>query len=371
MAIYSFDALPPSAFTSGKLSEWQTSYQPFHDSYISPSGSGWQYANGFFTYSRDLLVSVTVDDTDKNGMTLDDYDHGETTQRLVSSFLGYPAGTVIEDEFEIALRATVDGESREYRLVALGVNDGKIAGYTFQGEWPPEGVALYPNYTGTGDSDYQEMPQPVAPSLPAPCFARGVMIATPRGEVAIENLRAGDLVLTQDHGLQAIRWIGSVQIGAADLRAMPNMQPIRIAAGALGLNSPARDLVVSPQHRILLRSRLAQKLFGACEVLVAAKQLLALGGVTIATDIPEVEYFHLLFDRHEIVTSNGAATESLYPGGAALRAVGPAALAEIHALFPALREPGFLPQAARMILAGRHGRNLAARHARRAEPLLA
>ncbi|KRW97185.1 hypothetical protein AQY21_05000 [Paracoccus sp. MKU1] len=100
---------------------------------------------------------------------------------------------------------------------------------------------------------------------------------------------------------------------------------------------PTGDLVVSPQHRILARSHIAQTMFGTAEVLVAAKQLLALDGIEIAEDLSEVEYYHILFDHHEIVFSNGAETESLYTGAEALRVVGPAAAQEILALFPELR----------------------------------
>src|SRR5690606_24870473 len=116
------------------------------------------------------------------------------------------------------------------------------------------------------------------------------------------------------------------------------LRPIRIRAGALGNGTPSSDLVLSPQHRVLVRSRIAQKMFGATEVLVAARQLLLLDGIDIATDLTEVEYFHMLFDRHEVVISNGALTESLYTGAQALQAVGKAARDEIFTLFPQLGE---------------------------------
>ena len=79
-----------------------------------------------------------------------------------------------------------------------------------------------------------------------------------------------------------------------------------------------------------------------------------------------MDYFHLLFDRHEIVRSNGAETESLYTGAEALKSVGPAARAEIMDLFPELREE---PDAARTLVPGRLGRKLAARHAQNRRPL--
>src|SRR5690606_4331467 len=112
-----------------------------------------------------------------------------------------------------------------------------------------------------------------------PCFTRGVAITVRDGQKPVEDLAVGDLVLTRDNGLQPIRWIGSRRIGGTVLERNPRLCPIRIRAGALGGNTPASDLIVSPQHRILLRSKLAQRMFGIDEVLVAARQLLDVDGV--------------------------------------------------------------------------------------------
>lgn len=202
------------------------------------------------------------------------------------------------------------------------------------------------------------------------CFARGTLILTDRGEVAIETLRTGDLVRTRDNGLQPIRWIGSRRLDAATLRRRPDLQPIRIKAGALGENLPAQDLLVSPQHRILVRSRIAHKMFGTNEVLVAAKQLLQLDGVDIADDLHSVEYFHMLFDRHEVVISNGAETESLYTGPEALKSLPPAAVREILALFPELQNNGYVPASARTLGSGRMARKLAIRHIQNNKPMV-
>lgn len=204
------------------------------------------------------------------------------------------------------------------------------------------------------------------------CFAAGTMMETADGSRRIETLRRGDLVLTKDNGFQPIRWIGSRRIGAAVLKDNPNLRPIRIKAGALGAGTPASDLVVSPQHRILVRSKIAQRMFGACEVLVAARQLLEIEGVEVAQDILEVEYFHFMFDRHEVVLANGAETESLYTGPEALKAVGPAARDEILTLFPELRDMDStaLAPPARPLVKGRVGRQLAGRHARNRRELV-
>ncbi|GLP88684.1 Hint domain-containing protein [Tritonibacter mobilis] len=195
-----------------------------------------------------------------------------------------------------------------------------------------------------------------------PCFLKGTMIDTPRGAVPIEQLQIGDFVLTKDRGAQPIRWIGSRNIGAADLEKAPNLRPIRITAGALGFRLPATDLIVSPQHRVLLRSRVVQNMFGVGEVMVAAKKLLALKGIEIASDLSGAHYYHFLCDRHEVVVANGAETESLFPGPEALRSVGAEALAEIYMLFPELQQCSYTPVSARPFPGGRQAQHLAERH---------
>jgi len=203
------------------------------------------------------------------------------------------------------------------------------------------------------------------------CFARGTMLDTPEGLRAIESLKAGDLVLTRDNGPQPIRWIGSRMITAKELSAHEKLRPIRIKAGALGAGTPAADLVVSPQHRVLVRSKVAIRMFGAAEVLVAAKQLLQVDGIDICDKPDEVEYFHMLFDRHEVVFANGAEAESLYTGPEAIKSVGPAALEEIYEILPELRERDYKARGARELLSGRMGRKLVSRHLQHNRPLVA
>ncbi len=168
-----------------------------------------------------------------------------------------------------------------------------------------------------------------------PCLVRGTRVLTPRGEVAVEDLTAGDLVVTQDHGALPLRWIGSTTLDAAELGARPALAPIRIKAGALGDGLPRRDLRVSPQHAMLLRDWRAEIVAGVDEALAPAELL-----VNDATIRPEavdrVEYFHLLFDTHQVIFAEGAATESYRPCGENHRAFDPARQAEILALFPAL-----------------------------------
>ncbi|MDP5305977.1 Hint domain-containing protein [Paracoccus spongiarum] len=212
--------------------------------------------------------------------------------------------------------------------------------------------------------------EPYPPQSPAPCFAQGTMIDTIFGPRAIETLSVGDMIRTRDNGYRWLSWIGATPLDAARLELQPNLRPIRIRAGALANGVPARDLTVSPQHRMLVRSSIAQRMFGEAEILVAAKHLVGLPGIEILRAEAGVTYWHMLFDGHEVVMSDGAWTESLFTGPQAMEAVGPAARREIVALFPQLQDPGFTPDGARRMLNGREGRRLAERHARHQRQLV-
>ena len=203
------------------------------------------------------------------------------------------------------------------------------------------------------------------------CFAAGTHILTDRGEIRIDDIAVGDRVQTLDHGLQPVRWLGSRRLDSIDLAANPKLKPIRIAAGCLDGALPHRDLLVSPQHRILVRSKIAQRLFGTEEVLGAAKQFLRLDGFDIVQDAAEVTYYHMLFDRHEIIFAEGAPSESLLTGPVALDIVGAEARDEILTIMPEIAEAGREIEVARMLLAGRPARKLASRHLQNRKLLLA
>jgi ABC-type branched-subunit amino acid transport system ATPase component len=94
-------------------------------------------------------------------------------------------------------------------------------------------------------------------------------------------------------------------------------------------------------------------------------------GIELAEDLEEVEYIHVLCAQHEILFSNGAATESLYTGPQALKSISEAARQEIFTLFPELKERDYAPEPVRTMVPGRQGRTLAYRHQKNAKPLLA
>ncbi len=217
-------------------------------------------------------------------------------------------------------------------ITGVDPTDSSKLTFTYIGE---DG-STYTGYAHLKDSGENDFTDPASPIII--CFAKGTLIRTQEGEVPVEELAVGDFVITRDCGPQQIRWIGSRQLDSVDLAQQPDLYPIRIDRGALGEGKPSRVLVVSPQHRFSMGSPATQLLFGQEDVLVSAKHLV--NEMTIRRDVTvaEVTYFHILFDSHQIVFSNGSPSESLHTGDMALSALDQETLSEILSLFPELAE---------------------------------
>jgi len=168
------------------------------------------------------------------------------------------------------------------------------------------------------------------------CFTPGVMVATPKGERAVEELGIGDRVITRDDGIQEIRWIGHKSVDWKELRAEASLRPVLIRKGALGNDLPERDMMVSQNHRMLVMNDRTSLYFEEREVLVAAKHLVGNRGVHQVESMGAT-YIHVMFDRHEIILANGAWTESFHPGDYSLKGLGNAQRNEIYDLFPELK----------------------------------
>lgn len=180
-------------------------------------------------------------------------------------------------------------------------------------------------------------------ALSVPCFVAGTMIRTPRGDVMVERLRPGDLVLTKDHGPQPLRWIGRRRVDAVGALA-----PIHIRRNTFGTHGPLR---VSPLHRILIRDRLAELLFGEPEVLVCARDLVNDHSVRPRGG-GQVTYVHLMFDQHQVIFSEGLPTESFLPGPQTNQLFEQEIVAEICKIFPEIDPDtgrGYSPAARRTL----------------------
>ncbi len=183
----------------------------------------------------------------------------------------------------------------------------------FLDELPPQNTDLWVVQHSLGIA---EQPQSGLGKGGVICFTPGTWIETPNGARQVQDLREGDLVQTRDNGAQPIEWIGARRMTGARFFVMPHLRPVRIRAGALGIERPEQELLVSPEHRMLVRGSAARDLFNTDEVLVAARHLV--NGSTVTTDlrVREVTYVHLLLPSHQILWANKVETESFHPASA-------------------------------------------------------
>ncbi|MFY0310707.1 Hint domain-containing protein [Leisingera sp. D0M16] len=280
--------------------------------------------------SGDDTIDAGIDDDEVRGGSGNDVitgGHGADTLLGGADrdiFLGATAGDIVDggsdgDDFDI--------------LDLTGTGPFELTGVTVDPDGNSiSGTVNFLDGDGevTGSMSFGEIEQII------PCFTPGTLIATPLGERRVEDLQAGDRVITRDNGIQEIRWIAARTLEGQDLAGASHLQPVLIRQGALGNGLPERDMMVSPNHRVLVANDKTALYFEDREVLVAAKHLTGLAGVD-RVELTEVTYIHFMFDQHEVVLSDGAWTESFQPGDHSLRGLDNAQRNELFELFPELK----------------------------------
>jgi len=193
-----------------------------------------------------------------------------------------------------------------------GVGNVTYTGVTFYSSgapavFTPTDGQILQNGTFVSSTGVTNSTQVAVGDLGPVCFTAGTLIDTANGTCLIENLKVGDMIPTRDHGLQPILWIGKQLVNGAEKFA-----PVRFSKGAIG-NS--QELLVSPNHRVLISDWRAEMFFGEDEVLVEAKHLINNDSIRFEK-CETVEYYHLLFADHEIIKASGVPSESYFPGHA-------------------------------------------------------
>ncbi|MEM9320896.1 MAG: Hint domain-containing protein [Pseudomonadota bacterium] len=288
---------------------------------------------------------------------------GQTlAQGVTFGGVGYAAGTPIRSAYDL-LNSGNGHKVTSFHFTSNGGTFGAVDGLVSTVELVP-GTSYGFDSARTSQSENNLFEDYFA------CFAAGTLIATDTGELPIETLAPGALLLGQDGTRHPLRLAPGRHLSADDLARLPNLRPVRIGAGSLGQGLPHRDLWVSPQHRMLVRSAICARMFGLPEVLVAAKWLTALPGIAVDDALQSVSYHHLVLDRHAVILAEGAPSESLYLGPVGFGALDPESRCELSSLFPDL-VCGGAPAPARSIPDSKDQRLLIARHAKNAKPLLA
>lgn len=291
---------------------------------------GTSISTGTFTVSGKPAV---MDVRDNDGMLDDEANNGGQTldtrqQVLENPFDGtYPSGRVVQSVYKYTVTNNTTGETGTAYLIRIYTGTNPRSPGSQAGEY----YNAFDIKVTVGDSitlSNGNYIGQVAYSDLVICFTSGTRILTNRGPRAIDDLREGDLVTTRDNGVQPLRWIGRRTVPATGAAA-----PVRIARGALDNDA---DLLVSPNHRMLIEAAAADLWFAEREILVPAKFLTDWPGISHAPG-GSVTYVHILFDRHEVVFANGAPSESFLPGPEALKTLCRHTQQEILALFPQLR----------------------------------
>lgn len=207
---------------------------------------------------------------------------------------------------------------RSFTLTLIGVPDTGSRLLMALGDMPPQGQDLWVVRAAV---DTPAISAGAGAAGGVICFTPDTLIATEFGPRAIAQLQTGERILTRDNGPQEILWRGERRISGARLHVMPHLRPIRFSSGALGLGRPDSPLIVSPQHRMLVKGAAALALFNTPEVLVAALDLVNDRSIIVDHSAREVHYVHLLLPQHNIVWANGLETESFHPSNTALETV--------------------------------------------------
>lgn len=288
------------------------------------------------------LVEITNQDQNDDGAISDNDDPGGT-----SDFMSYDTGSgpvsFAADSTSLynSIVTLGDGSTRSIQVVVVQAANGDVfvvdlnsgAGLDNINVQSIELTSLS-NSNGSGYLTNQSVQ-----NSQVVCFVAGTLIATPQGAVAVEDLRPGMLVTTMDHGARPVLWTNQTD------HLKPGKQaPITLEPGCLGPCTPARRLRVSPQHRILLRSAIVERMCDVPQVLVAAKHLLPVAGITQSLSFLPVQYHHFACARHEVVFANGAEVETFFAGKQALAALSDIDLRRMRgqmskAQFESLREP--------------------------------
>lgn len=241
------------------------------------------------------------------------------------------AGQVLEVEF--TLRATTPGgDIIDLLFVAAGPgeNQGDLFFVVSTAPVPP-GVTLDIAFLNDGGgTPYEEII----------CFATDTLITTPAGPRLVQDFEVGDMVSLFDGGAAPVKWIGRRKVNQREQALAPALRPVRIKAGTFGANLPFTDLTVSQQHRIMIERRQAEMMFGTPEVLASAISLINDHSVQIDNQAGDIEYHHIMLEKHEIIFANGLPTESFYPGTSALRSLDAPTLNEFRTLFPEIAAGG-------------------------------
>ena len=294
--------------------------------YYEPGKSKFDYPPNS---TKDLTITSHVGDTDERL-----FEVGETYSVTFGGNGGTTiANAVITRSDYITADDGTPVAGNEGAIVFEGLDsDGEIA----QVVWTPNfdlETWYFDNFSGGNSPGFWSGDQNASEEVRYACFVAGSMIDVPGGQKPVDWLRPGDTVMTLDNGPAELRWVARSEVPGLGLGT-----PITIAPEVFGGTAP---LIVSPQHRLLVRHPTLDIMFSEPEMLVPARFLVDGVKITRASR-RTVSYCHLLFDRHEIVRSGGIWSESLFLGDQMASVISDKGLGELDRL---MAEAGLMKMA--------------------------
>lgn len=165
-------------------------------------------------------------------------------------------------------------------------------------------------------------------------FARGTLIATRDGPVAVEDLVPGQEIMTADGGAETLLWLGSMTLFPKTSAEVDPARLVRLTADCFGLGRPMPDLVLGPHARILLNGARLRSRFGL-EAAFAPVRALADGVAVIeVAPVAPITVFHLMLPRQAGIRAAGMEIESYHPGPGFAELTDPQTRALFFTLFP-------------------------------------
>lgn len=194
----------------------------------------------------------------------------------------------------------------------------------------------------------------IAPAIPLfeeafSALARGSVVQTDEGPVAIEDIVPGMRALTADGRVETVTWVGSMVIypGMTSEAEGEAVTLTRITAEAFGQGRPMPDLVLGPRARLCLRDPRLMRVAGVERAFVPARAFLDGVSVIEVTPIAPVTAYHLVLERQGALRVAGLEVESYHPGEGVEGMIEPRMLSLFLAQFPQIeRMAGFGPMAA-------------------------
>ncbi len=269
---------------------------------------------------------VTLNDVGGGGTSTNTFEDDQAGRHTITNGNGIVAnGTPVEAESLILVRALDTNGNPTGPTITLTVfsqngQTGDVWGFASSAPLMAGTQYVKTGGSNTGSSSYSSF---------IACFTRGTMIRTRNGQAPVESIQKGDEVWTTRDPAARVAWVGNTTVDATG-----SLAPVVFATGAIGNSA---ELAVSPNHRIVIGGWQVELLFGQAAVLVAAKHLLGLPGVS-RRPAQSVDYYHVMFGQHETVEAAGVLSESFFPGVLTMATCDEDTRNELLMLFPELFE---------------------------------